>query len=405
MIDAQPDVLGLDPRPLCFEVADAEALDLAPAAPRHGASVRTWVRTLAGMQKEAITVNGAGQAAWRFASDEGPYLAGNDVGPCPLSFFTTGMVASYTDEILAAARRHELVVRDLRLVLDNLYTMRGSALRGTMIGGALAPLLRVEIDAEAPVPTLIRLVGGATRSAPVAGLLGGVHESLFTLRHNGVEVTPERVGNLEGAVQPDPKTLFSTIEPISSHNDHPIRKLSDAERVRNEPGGINSSLKDSQDRRLHCRGVCTVREDGIRQIDQTLFEPIGSSFRFLSEEAVGAGGHGRAPDAASYISAGIAFCFMTQFGRYAEITKRTLDVCRIVQDTYFSAGSASGEKGVDGMADAVETHVYLETPHEDGFARTALDMSEQTCFLHAMCRTDLATRVEVRSLATSPDSL
>lgn len=110
------------------------------------------------------------------------------------------------------------------------------------------------------------------------------------------------------------------------------------------------------------------------------------------------GGRGRAADAASYISAGIAFCFMTQFGRYADIVKHDLDACRVVQDTYFSPGGVSGVAGLTGVADAVETHVFLETADHDTFARTALDISEQTCFLHALCRTDLETNVDVRSV-------
>ena len=55
------------------------------------------------MQKEALVINGATGKAWRFASDEGAYLAGHDIGPCPLSFLTTGMVASYMNEITALA--------------------------------------------------------------------------------------------------------------------------------------------------------------------------------------------------------------------------------------------------------------------------------------------------------------
>jgi hypothetical protein len=40
--------------------------------------------------------------------------------------------------------------------------------------------------------------------------------------------------------------------------------------------------------------------------------------------------------------------------------------------------------------------VYLDTAEDDGFARTALDMAEQTCFLHAFCRTDLNAKVTVQ---------
>jgi hypothetical protein len=32
-------------------------------------------------------------------SDEGAYLMGDDVAPCPLAFMTAGMVASFMEEI------------------------------------------------------------------------------------------------------------------------------------------------------------------------------------------------------------------------------------------------------------------------------------------------------------------
>ncbi len=60
--------------------------------------------------------------------------------------------------------------------------------------------------------------------------------------------------------------------------------------------------------------TCTLRDDGMKEILQLQYSPHGTSFNFLSEEAPEHGGLGRAPDANSYISAGIGFCFMTQFG-------------------------------------------------------------------------------------------
>jgi hypothetical protein len=40
--------------------------------------------------------------------------------------------------------------------------------------------------------------------------------------------------------------------------------------------------------------------------------------------------------------------------------------------------------------------VHLETREDDDFARTALDMAERTCFLHALCKTDLETKVSIQ---------
>ena len=44
----------------------------------------------------------------------------------------------------------------------------------------------------------------------------------------------------------------------------------------------------------------------------------------------------------------------------------------------------------------METDVYLETPEDEEFARRILDVAEGTCFLHALCGTDLKTKVRVR---------
>ena len=133
-----------------------------------------------------------------------------------------------------------------------------------------------------------------------------------------------------------------------------------------------------------------LREDGQKQIQQMQYSPYGTSFRFLSSE------DGRSPDANTLISAGIGFCFMTQFGRFVSMLNLDLPDYRIVQDTHFSLGGASGGTGKPGEADPIETHVYLETTESNQVAQEMLDISEQTCFLHAFCRTDLKTKLKVK---------
>jgi len=85
---------------------------------------------------------------------------------------------------------------------------------------------------------------------------------------------------------------------------------------------------------------------------------------------------------------------MTQLGRYATILKKDLADCRIVQDTHFSLGGATGGTGKKGEADPVETHVHLNTSEDNDFARNILDMGEQTCFLHAFSRTELKPNIK-----------
>ncbi|MEQ9812321.1 MAG: hypothetical protein RLO50_06040 [Azospirillaceae bacterium] len=382
-------------KPLFFEVGNPEAVGLAAPEPRLGQSVRLAVRSLSVMQKEALVTSSRTGRTWRLASDEGAYLDGDDEAPCPLSFLTTGMVCSYMNEVQALARQRGIAIRDITLIQDNYYTMKGSAIRGTMTGGAKNIDLEARIDADADRETLTRLVYDATAASPLNGLMRGFKESLFTLTHNGAEIDTARALGLGRPAEPDPGDRFALAEPAAGDWSGLIRRGGMTPKTAETTGFAHSSLAEEQDRVLHVRGICTIRPDGMRQVEQLLYNPHGSVFTFLSEEGEADGGQGRAPDAASYISAGIGFCFMTQIGRYARIVRKDLQAYRILQDTHFSLGGATGGTGQAGQADPVETHVHLETGEDDEFARTALDMSEQTCFLHAFCKADLKARVKV----------
>lgn len=388
-------VLGEDQRPRFFAFDEPARYGLVPPTARRDVAVRTFVRSLAGMQKEALVVSSADGRAWRLTCDEGPYLAGHDEAPFPLAFLNAGMVASYMNEVVALAEQRGVRMDDLRLTLDNFYTMEGSALRGTMVGGALPPELTIEVDTDADHGTLRSLAADAVDASPLNGLLRGQNTSLFTLTHNGQPLEPARVTALESPALADVEDRYDqiTVDGPDGAADL-MQKVGSAELHEGE-GGAASSLQAEQKRTLHVRGVCTVRSDGVKVIDVQLFKPSGSNFRFLSDEPEGSGGLGRAPDAATLISAGIAFCFMTQFGRYAAITKKRLGRYRIIQDTHFSFGGASGGTGRAGGADPVETHAYLEAEEDADFARTLVDMGEQTCFLHALCRTDLKTKLRL----------
>lgn len=376
--------------PIFFAAGSPEDLGLRLPADRHGQSIRVWARSLSVMQKEAIVASVRSGRAWRLASDEGPYLDGADSAPCPLSFMSTGMVASYMNEILALARQRAVPIRDLSLVQDNYYTMEGSALRGTMTGGALPVSLDARIDSDADDETLGDLLSAAVRASPLDGLLRKALPSLFTLTHNGTQIDTGRVASARAPLVDDPAEELRRAAPRGGSGDAElVGRLRAVEAQHGVAGGAGSSLKASQSRQLHLRVTCTLRPDGVKEIVQELYSPLGSTFRFLSDEAEEAGGRGAAPDAMSYASAGIAFCFMTQLGRYAKIMKKDLDAYNVVQDIHFSLGGAGGP----GVADAVETHTHLRTAEDPDFARAALDMGEQTCFLHALCRSALETRV------------
>lgn len=395
-------VLGNSSRPLFFKVRHGPSLGIEAPAAHRAEAIRVYARSLSAMQKEALVVSRRTGETWHLASDEGAYLNGDDEAPCPLSFLTTGMVSSYMQEILALARSRGIEIAGIRLMQDNYYTMRGSALQGTMTGGARDVELEAQIASSADNETLTALLHDATAASPLNGLMRRRCESLFSLTHNGRAIDCRRVAAIDGAaVAPLTDQAFDTAEPAAGDWAGLVVRNGESPKTQATTGFAGSSLAEHQDRTLHVRGICTLRPDGVKQIEQQLFNPHGSIFHFLSDEAPQNGGRGLAPDSCTYISAGIAFCFMTQIRRYAGIAKKDLRDYRVVQDTHFSSGGASGGTGQPGEADPVETHVHLQTGHNDAFAQTALDMSEQTCFLHALCRAELKTKIRLRPLAAS----
>lgn len=382
------DVIGQSSLPAFFKVVDPAVVD-APEN-RNGDALRTVVRSFSGFQKEALVRSAKTGDTWRFVSDEGPYLNGYDAACCPLAFLSVGMAASYMNEIVAYAAHRDIEIRKLKLVLDNFYTMKGSMPKRTMVGGAENIELKVEIDCDLEDDQLSSFLTDATFASPLNGLMRGQLDSMFKLSKNGKELNCNKVTELNNALLPDPKILFDTIEarPVTEPFMVKVGPTPKKAVALGTATG-SSSLSDEQDRRLNIGAVAVLREDGIKDIQQMQYSPYGTSFRLLSAE------DGRAPDANTLISAGIAFCFMTQFGRFISMLKLDLPDYRILQDTHFSLGGASGATGKPGEADPIETHVYLQTSESDETAQEMLDISERTCFLHAFCRTDLKTKLSV----------
>ncbi|MBN42998.1 MAG: hypothetical protein CL573_05870 [Alphaproteobacteria bacterium] len=377
--------------PLYYIAANAsEAGFLSPPNP-FGQSLRTWVRSLGGMQKEALVVNAATGTAWRFACDEGEHLGGFNKAPNPLTYLSAGMISSYMNEVVAVSQQREIELGSLELVLENKYYREGDFRKGTMNSGALPPRLTVNCEADTDDSTLQTLLYEAVAAAPLNGLARGENPGRFTLTHNRKVLTPASVTPLDMEPFPYPGDNFPNLERLADSSAVPglvnfmreegpaydafikTRTATDAER-----GDIAN---------LHMHTSCVLRADGVKHIMKEQYGPEAPSWEFLSSE------DGRAPDAASLISAGIGLCFMTQMGRFAKMAKLPMTEYSIIQDTHFSLGGASGGTGKAAVAKPVETHVYLETGAGDDTAQKILEVGERTCFLHAFCRDDLKPKV------------
>lgn len=362
-----------------------------------GWRIRALARALAGMQKEAVVYVGPFRTAWRMVSDEGPYLNGTDLAPFPLAFYTAGLASSYASAILRVARSMKSRIDALTLLQDNFYTMEGSALKGTMTGGALPVELAIDLKADAPPAAIHQVVEAGILGSPGDACARMRLPSTFAVALNGEPINIPRVKPSMAGMFRDPASAFERIEaaPPSEYAGNLIEKVRSAETVFGVEGGAGSSLQAEQKRMLHVRGILTLRADGLKEINAQLFKPLGSMFRFLSDDPQGHGGRNRAPCGLSLLSAGIAFCYLTQLGRFAHIVKLRMDDYRLVQDTVFHVPDPLTPHA-SATAEPVDTHVFISSPEPADDIGRMIAMGEQTCFLHANLRGVNEARVAIR---------
>lgn len=389
------------PYPLCFPLP----VQVSRTTAAGRIEIRTLARAMEGMQKEALVTTQPGGRTWRMVCDEGPYLNGTDLAPFPLAFFATGLVNAYLAEILSYAEAHDVVLDDVEIVQENFYTMEGSAVRGDMIGGALPVALHVRVDSSAPDSAIQNVVMNGLARSPGDAYLRTVCASEFSITKNGVPIPTGEVRSWENSPRPSLNDeIFDAARP-DSDADYPhdiITKLGGAESVFNVEGGVGSSLKAEQKRTLHIRAIARARKDGVSETRVQLYKPIGSSFRFLCDLEHAAEGGVSAPSPLAFLSAGVAFCYLTQIGRYAMIMKYEDLGYAVAQDTVFTTARGEGSGATPPGVEPVRTHVELATGLEDDVVRRIVDMGERTCFLHAASRTPLKCKVRVTDLKRGP---
>ena len=396
------DSIEKSPYPLAFKASASSSVGLKANEPNDRLCLRTATRAMSGMQKEAMVNYGPTGTTWRLACDEGPWLEGTNLAPFPLGFFNAGLLASYMSEFLTHAKRAEIEVDNFELMVDNFYSMEGSLLRGTMVGSAHPVQATFSADTSASNSELQQLAHLAVASSPADAMLRNSIHSVFSLNHNGSALPVTGVATSSANPMNGIPVEFSKAEPSepSVIADVNLKRLDGLDSLGGEQMGTQSNsavgLVDSQKRIVHVRGVGTMRPDGLKELKVACFQPVGSVFQFLSDDSAAVGGQERAPCGLAYLSAGLSFCFMTQLGRYARVAKHNMQSYQILQDTSFSVPAALNDKEIIPTPEAVDTHVFVDNEENSEKTQTLLQMSEQTCYLHAACRSDIKTVVKVR---------
>ena len=385
--------------PLGYKVDRASVPDLTvPSGSRDEGqvSVHVFGRGLEWMQKEAV-VTVSPNSVWRLVSDEGPYLRGTDLAPFPLGFFSAGMQFSLMAELQRHAQQQGVLLETIEVVQHNTYAMSGTVSKGDMLASAYPVEILVRLRTSAPRHVVHDLVRRAETSSPPHALMReSLRQNTFSLVCNGRVVPLTTVNPSSGSVAPDPLQAFETLAPTPEEEYRPeiLSKVAAAEVVVGVEGGAGSSLKDDQRRVVRIYSEGRILENGLMEVVVHLRSPIGSSFRFLSEDPALTGGSETAPPPLAFPMTSVAFCYMTQVGRYARITRQDLQAMRIVQQCAFR-----WEKAADGyervIPSPVDTHVYLEGDLSDEAAENLVRMGERTCYLHASMKATLPSVITV----------
>lgn len=377
------------PYPLVYQAANAGIAPAPAGLPPEHIQLHTSARALEGMQKEAIVENPVSGTRWRMVCDEGPYLNGTDLAPFPLGFFAAGLAASFMSEFLAEAVRRDVRIDSLSLAQDNYYTMKGSALRGTMVASAKSVEVCFTAAGNASSAAMLDIAATAMLArSPASACLRAELSGTFAIDRNGEALAPPEQAVAPVAI-PDPAAGFDNLQPVT---DAPtmadIITKSGQDSISMAGAADPVGLQADQNRIVHVRTQARLREDGIKAITARCVQPVSTAFTFLSDDSQAVGGRERAPSGLAYLSCGVAFCFMTQLGRYAQIAKQRMNGYRIVQETGFGL-ARTGEAS----ADPVRTRAFIDTEEDEQATQKMVAMGEQTCYLHASYSQSIPIRV------------
>ena len=366
--------------PIAYPLPVAVCFPAPPDSADDAGCVRVYARALEGMQKEVVVCRSVGGSDWRLLCDEGPYLDGTDLAPPPLAFFAAGMAAHNAGLLVEEAERRGLDLGHWSLSQDTYYTMEGSALQGTMTGGAL-PVDHSLASDRADSRTCSELMAAALRRSVAEALMASAFAGDFTIAHNDELID---TGRVKAASSPPPEVesaLWNHLE-APDLDDGIIRKLRTVDPSSDPTHGKGASLREFQKRQLWLHSVLVPGSDGQFEVTVELRQPLGSVFCFRAAAGEGAT---TAPGGLDYLASGIALCFLTQMGRYAKIIRGDLAAYSVVQDFWFRPEPPKVR--------GIETHARVHSREDHDTVRRYVDMSEQTCFLHASCRSVNPSRI------------
>jgi len=346
--------------------------------------IKVEARQMAGHQKEAVVTEGADGAAWRLTSDEGRHLKGTDLAPFPLGFFNAGMQADLYGRMRRIAAARGIALDQVTIRAVNHYWLTGSFIQGTGEGHAEAPDIEVQVQSGASADAVDALVAAAMDASPaIAFLRAPLTGNSFALTVNGRRRPVTGVANSPGADAVDPYRAYASaprpLDPAARRD--LIEKTGRVEQ--GTPEAAPATVTNKLIRNIFGDGK-SIGGDGPFEVDTFLGVPGASHFKLVGDEGDG----GAAPCGLALLSAGIAFCYMTQLSRYIENMKMNIHGVRLVQLNPYVAGAKAAVEPID-------THLFLngEAPEETHLQ--LLTIAARTCYLHAASKNPVEPKLRI----------
>jgi hypothetical protein len=345
--------------------------------------IKVEARQMAGHQKEAVVSEGAQGSAWRLTSDEGKHLRGSDLAPFPLGFFNAGLQGDLYGRIRAHAAGRNIPLDQVEIRVANHYWLTGSFIHGTGEGHAEAPDIDVRVHSNAPPETITALVVAAMDASPAIALLRTpLTGNTFALYVNGRRRTVAGVATSPGDDAIDPYRVYPhaprPLDPAGRRD--LIEKTGEVEQGTSELAGPTVTNKLIR----NVLGEGRIGGDGLFEVDTWLGMPGTTHYRLKCDES----GTDAAPAGLALLSAGIAFCYMTQLSRYIENMKMNIRRVRLVQFNPYLAGARA-------VAEPVDTHLFLDGEAPEETHLQLLTIAARTCYLHAASKTAVEPNLRI----------
>ena len=338
-------------------------------------------------QKEAVVTEGEHGSAWRMVSDEGVHIKGDDLAPFPLGFFNAGLQADLANRLLVLSRAQGVVLDEVTIQCRTGYSMTGAFFRGDGVGYAEPATITIAVKSAATASTISALVAAAVRASPALAAMRDPVDNTFAIYVNGKRRSVTTLPDCGGQDAMDPlKTYASVPSPLTDSNALADLILKTGRKREGTPTLAVPAATPGQRIVREVAGTCRANADGTTRTDVALQLPGMSHFAIQSDESAG----DRAPCGLALLSAGIAFCYMTQLSRYIDYMNYKIRHVRLVQfNPYAFDGTA-------GNIEPAATHLFLHGDESDETHEKFMRISAVTCFLHATLKAALTPEITVQ---------